>query len=117
MWSTTQCFGPLVSLWTMRFKGKHHFFERVIHDTYKFQECHEKSAHHGVSFQRAYRHPAHTSTAHKPQVSPLSKFPHSLKWQNAQNLTPKVMQHQQTPYNTALYRVATGGHGCQQTGM
>ncbi len=26
-------FGPLVALWTMRFKAKHHFFKRVIRQT------------------------------------------------------------------------------------
>lgn len=28
------CFGPLVELWTMRFKSKHSFFKKVVHDVH-----------------------------------------------------------------------------------
>lgn len=30
-------FGPLVSLWTMRFEGKHSFFKRVVRHTHSFR--------------------------------------------------------------------------------
>ncbi|KAL2079481.1 hypothetical protein ACEWY4_001208 [Coilia grayii] len=31
------CFGPLVSLWTMRFEAKHSYFKKVVHDTQNFK--------------------------------------------------------------------------------
>lgn len=32
-----RCFGPLVSLWTMRFEAKHRYFKKVVHDTQNFK--------------------------------------------------------------------------------
>lgn len=32
-----RCFGPLVSLWTMRFEAKHSYFKKVVHDTQNFK--------------------------------------------------------------------------------
>jgi len=32
-----RCFGPLVSLWTMRFEAKHSYFKKIVHDTHNFK--------------------------------------------------------------------------------
>lgn len=82
MWSTTQCFGPLVHLWTLGFEGKHCFSKRVIHNKYNFKNV-VKTLTTRYQYIMAYHFRAHTGTnpAHMPQVSPLPKFPHFLKWQ------------------------------------
>lgn len=31
-----KCFCPLVHLWTMRFEGKHKFFNKIVRDTHNY---------------------------------------------------------------------------------
>lgn len=51
-----RCFGPLVALWTMRFEGKHSFFQtgNTLHQLlqkYFANTCHKTSADDGLPFQ------------------------------------------------------------------
>lgn len=64
-------FGPLVSLWTMRFEAKHSFFKRVVRHTHSFRNILLSLA---VKHQLMIAFHLHSSTFFKPslQVTKLS---------------------------------------------
>lgn len=69
-----KAFGPLVSLWTMRFEAKHHFFKNIVRQTSSFRNILMSMA---KKHQSMIAYHLHSSNVKKPAVtvSKMTRLP------------------------------------------
>lgn len=94
-----KAFGPLVSLWTMRFEAKHSFFKKIVRQTSCFRNILKSMA---KKHQAMIAYHLHGSNVKKPavSVSKMSKIPSVLVNENIQQFLSQTCPDQTVVHMT-----------------
>lgn len=84
-----KAFGPLVSLWTMRFEAKHHFFKKIVRQTSCFCNILKSMARKHQSMIAYHLHGSNVKT--NVSVSKMSRVPLEVVNENIQEFLTRQL--------------------------
>lgn len=92
-----QAFGPLVHLWTMRFKAKHHFCQKLVRQTCCFRNIVKSMA---KKHQHMIAYHLHSKPKPAISVSRITKAPFELLSENIQEFILQRFSEEKSVYLT-----------------